>query len=241
MKKAALKLNPILSTLLELLFPGRCLLCGDNLIFNSDSFSPLCRSCLKKIKPINSRRRCRVCSAGLISEAELCTRCRNRNYAFTSNYSIFEYRGVIKELIYQYKFRNRKRVAPILARMLAEVFHKRHNNEPLIPVPARKYTLRKRGWDHVDLISRIMEREYNTRIFRLLKRTGGIPQKSLGFEARARNIRGSIALRKVGQLNMSSVVLLDDIFTTGATASECARVLRSAGICEVEVLTLSLD
>jgi predicted amidophosphoribosyltransferase len=77
-----------------------------------------------------------------------------------------------------------------------------------------------------------------------LIRRGSKPQKGLHFQERLENIRGTIRLREVGKRLEGlpeRVVLLDDIFTSGATADECTRVLRLAGVREVYVLTLAME
>ncbi len=229
-----------ISSFLDMLFPGKCLLCGENLIFKNEPFFPVCSSCFNRLKPIAAVKRCRVCSIPLVSEIETCTRCRERSFAFTSNFSLFEYRGLMKELIYQYKFRGRRRVALILSRFLAEEILKNYSGISVVPVPARKYTLRRRGWDHIELILKIMEKSFGIQILKLLKRKGNIPQKALDYQMRVENIRGTIYLKKKHNPK-SSVILLDDIFTTGATVDECARILGNAGIEKIDVLTLAID
>ena len=210
-------------------------------MYSSKFFFTVCTSCIAKLKPITGQRRCKVCSINLVSESEICTHCREREYAFGANYSLFAYQGMIKELIYQFKFKNRKRVALVLAHFLSKELIERFRNIAVIPVPARKSTLRKRGWDHMEAISRILENDYSIHIYRFLERKGDIPQKALSYNQRIQNIRETIFIRKKRIFNMEHALLLDDIFTTGATVSECARVLRGEGINRVDVLTLAID
>lgn len=230
----------LLGAFLELLFPGRCLLCGSSLLAadrptgTAGPFTPVCRSCLDSLQPLRGRR-CRRCSAPLIAARGVCTRCRRREYHFTANLSLFAYHGPVKELLYQYKFMKRYRVAPILADFLAAAYKDHFSGLPLVPVPGRK------ARDHVETVCRILERKHAVPVRRLLTRRGGVPQKTLDYARRCRNIRGSIAYTGGGAAPAAEIVLLDDVFTSGATASECARVLRGQGIKSVRVLTFALD
>jgi ComF family protein len=223
---------------LELLFPGRCLLCGGELAFNARAGEPLCLACRAGLAPLVGSRRCAVCSLPLLSEKRLCTRCRKREYEFQSNLSLFEYRGEIRELLYQYKFRNRRRLAGVLAGFYAAALREAFPGAVLIPAPGNPQAVRRRGWDPVELLCRLLERSYGFPAERLLERRAGPPQKLLGYEERRLNLRGTIRLRCRAPLEP---VLLDDVFTTGATASECARLLRLGGASRVRVLTLAID
>ncbi len=230
-----------LNTLLEIFFPGKCLLCGEMLLGRSQSLKPVCMSCLEGLIPITGRR-CRVCSRALISEKDICTACRQREYNFDTNYSIFEYSGVIKELIYQYKFRRRKRVALIFTGFLAEALKRLYPRSiVVIPVPPRKQPWGQRDWEHVDLITRYLEKYHDITVEKILKRSGKKAQKSLDFRQRTENIRNTISLKCKLPNTSSNIVLLDDIFTSGATGNECARVLRAAGCRSVNLVTLALD
>jgi ComF family protein len=224
--------------ILELLFPGRCLLCGEELVFQASDGEPLCPACRAGLVPLAGTRRCAVCSLPLISETRFCTRCRKREYEFQSNFSLFEYRGEIRELLYQYKFRNRLRLAGVLARFYAEVLRASFPGAVLVPAPGNPQAVRRRGWDPVERICRVLERRYGFRASRALARRAGPPQKLLGYEERLRNLRGTIRLQRQP---LAEPVLLDDVFTTGATASECVRLLRLGGASRVRVLTLAID
>ncbi|KKK48359.1 hypothetical protein LCGC14_3145930, partial [marine sediment metagenome] len=111
----------------------------------------------------------------------------------------------------------------------------------VIPVPPRKQPWGQRDWEHVDLIARHLEGFYGIAAARILKRSGKKAQKSMDFRQRAENIQNAISLKGNLPNTSSNIVLLDDIFTTGATGNECARVLRAAGCRSVNLVTLALD
>jgi ComF family protein len=222
----------------ELLFPGRCLLCGEELAFNSRGGEPLCLACRDGLVPLTAVRRCAICSLPLLSEQLLCTRCRQRKYAFESNLSLFEYQGDLRELLYQYKFRNRLRLAGVLAGFYAQALRAGFPGVVLVPAPANPQAVRRRGWDPVERVCRVLEQTHGFAACRALERRAGPAQKLLGYEERLLNLRGTIRLRA---RIPGEPLLLDDVFTTGATASECARLLRLAGAARVRVLTLAID
>jgi ComF family protein len=229
------------SAALELLFPGSCLLCGRQLRFESRPFCPVCANCLLSLHPLRAARRCRVCSLPLISEEKLCTRCRRRLYAFEGNFSIFEYRSEMRELLYQFKFRNRARLGPVLADFCAAALKERRDPGLLVPVPGNPVSVGARGWDPMVVIARILSRHHGFPVARLLARRRGSAQKTLSYEERRSNLAGKVRLLRPPPPGTTRVILLDDVFTTGATASECARLLQEAGVQSVQVLTLAID
>jgi len=229
-----------MSLILDLLFPGRCLLCGEALYPQRQPSTPVCPECLGLLRPLEGSR-CRRCSRELVSELELCTHCRERSYDFLEHHSLFAYRGRVKELIRQYKFARRRRLAALLAALLAGEYMRLFAPSPLVPVPSRPGSRRQGAGNHLELIARILARAYGIPVHPVLERTGGLPQKRLGLRERSSNVRGTIRLKREGRLPWPAAVVMDDVFTTGATASECARVLRQAGVEEVRVLTLAMD
>lgn len=222
--------------LLDLLFPGRCLLCGEWLLLASTAGALVCDECIARLRPLGGVR-CRVCSTPLVSEDGICTRCRQTAYAFDSNFSIFAYETEVRRLIACYKFDGRSRLADLFAGFLAPSLRESFAGMPVIPVPPRPHA---GGIDHVERIARAIERSRLAQVLRPLERTGGASQKSLDFEQRRGNLQGKIR-KSPGARVPERAVVLDDVFTTGATADACARVLLDAGCRSVSVLTLALD
>jgi ComF family protein len=229
---------------LEILYPRSCLCCGDPLLFEASLRFPICESCEKLLTPIQADRRCPVCSIPLISELDRCTRCRAHRFSFLSNFSLYEYRGAIRHIISQFKFSHHRSLAPLVARLLHPVLQKRYPDPVLVPVPGNRRAVRRRGWDPMPEVARALHRASGMEALYLLRRSRGGPQKGLHYRERMENIHGTIQLHRSGAKGRSIpewVVLLDDIFTSGATADECTRVLRLAGVREVHVLTLAIE
>ncbi len=230
--------------LLEIVYPRRCLCCGDPLLFRASLRFPLCSSCKEALEPIRTERRCQVCSVPLTSELRRCTRCSGHNFTFTSNFSLYEYRGLIRQIISQFKFSHRRSLAGLISHLLKPQLEGRYRGLPVVPVPGSRGSVRRRGWDPMNEVARALHRSTGTQILTLLKRRRGGPQKGLHYRERLQNIRGTIRLRASRRTSRGlpeRVVLLDDIFTSGATADECTRVLQLAGVQEVHVLTLAME
>jgi ComF family protein len=233
--------------LLEALFPGRCLLCGQWLSAIEECghgrpgsrFVPLCNPCRESLVPIGGGR-CAKCGMGLVSESVVCTRCREADFVFESNVALFPYSREAKELIRKLKFEGRIRLAGFFADLAAAAFCPEWETYPVVPVPPRPG---RRTPDPVGRVAACLEKHHGMTVRRLLVRTGGSQQKSLDLPRRRENLRGMIRLaHETGHPGLPSrVILLDDIFTTGATIDACARVLRDAGCAQVYAITLAIE
>ena len=167
-----------------------------------------------------------------------CLGCRDRELAFLSHEALFDYRGLPLEILQELKFAGRTGLAAWFAGLLARRIRAGYGDAVVVPVPARPQRIRRYGYDSVDLLVRHLQHAHRLPVQRLLRRRRGRQQKGLGFAARADNLEGRIRLlRPVAR----PVLLIDDVYTTGATANECAALLASSGTPQVRVLTLMQD
>ncbi|MDR1317315.1 MAG: ComF family protein [Spirochaetales bacterium] len=244
---------------LNFLFPQRCLLCGS---FLRGEYVPLCDSCAAKMT-VAEGPRCRVCSRLLISENDLCMDCRAAAAAagtgresggaflafqFESNFSLFSYQDpLVMELIISYKGRKRRSLAVFFAEKILEIYRRAWDGLPIVPVPGRRASVKKRGYDQIALLCGKLRKRGGIRILPLLERERKTrEQKTLNREERAKNLRGSIRAAKkfsryVPEGMPEEVLLLDDVFTTGSTARACAGALKSIGVKKVYVCTIAQD
>ena len=226
---------------MDIILPCRCLLCGNSILPPRENVYNVCRCCREKVL-FPKGKGCVKCSMSLISEIEICTRCREQKFHLQENYSLCEYRDVIKELIYFYKFRAKRTLAFFFAEMLNAYLSRKKKDLSVIPVPSARSNVRKRGWDHIREIAFVLHNRYGVPVLTCLERKGKVTQKGLSSKDRFTNIMGKIICTHPHKLiGIKEVVLLDDIFTTGATANECTRVLLDNGIKKVSVVTIALD
>ncbi len=233
----------------DFLLPDHCAVCDCSLVLKRHSDYqkiPLCTDCMITAEnDIFSRqnpsiRRCRLCGYPLTSESEFCLRCRNREWNFNSSTSLFLYSGIAKTMISAYKFGNRKKLAVFFARLIDVYFRENCDEHIIVPVPYRPSARRKRGWDQIDVICRILGKEYGLNVLKCLARMNGRAQKTMSYSERLSNLKNRISLIE-NKTVPRSVLLIDDVFTTGATMNSCAEILRKNGACDIRCLSLALD
>ena len=225
--------------LLEVFFPGRCLLCGQWLLLRDHHPAPVCDDCRGALSPIRCEC-CATCGMPLVSERGNCTRCRAAGFSFESNVALFPYSGPARDLIGMLKFQGRRRLASLFADLAVLSMDGDREHLPVVPVPPRPG---RKEPDAVERVARSLSDRHGRRVSRLLVRTGGAPQKSLDLAERRENLRGKIQIAPSwrGSALPPRVLLVDDVFTTGATLDECARTLREAGCSTVYALTLAIE
>lgn len=237
-------LRSLLTSFYELLFPDRCLGCEELL---ASSRPPLlCPNCLGNVTVI-SPPFCTGCGIPLFSgENHLCLGCLDNPLAFTKARSGFLYQEPIKTLLLRLKFGGNLTGLASLAALAKETPSFADLNEPdlIVPVPLHIQRLRERGFNQSLLLARACFPEWQEKIrFDLLKRQRPtIPQTRLSGKARRTNLNKAFCLNTAHDLQEvqgKNILLLDDVFTTGSTLHECAKVLLDAGAVRVETFTVA--
>lgn len=242
-------------TSLDLAFPRRCPLCGRPLVADLDAGTAepapgsgriplhaarnfLCGECLRLLRPYEGEL-CRRCGKELISESGICMRCREREWSFEAARPVFPYDGAAAELIGAYKFAGRRELSRFFSRILARMLEENWPGWPVVPVPFRRSKIAAKGWDQVEEMAKDLERS-GFCVRRILERLPSGEQKRLSSGDRLENARKAYRLAP-GAVAPPEVVLLDDVFTTGATAEACSRALREGGARRVAFLALAAD
>jgi ComF family protein len=219
------------------------------LLKREDAFYGLCGACRKRVFPVQERR-CAYCGRRLVSEAALCTECRNQaERSLGQSFSFFPYAGEYRTLMGSYKYgKNRglgNFLAEVIIRALPLFWDARLIPLCWVPVPPRQGKIKKTGWDQVAFLCRCLKRlrrlEPGVQDFCIhpcLRRLPSRSQKELNREDRLRNLKDRI--RCTGPVP-KRVLLLDDVVTTGATLEAAASALREGGAAEVMGLTLFYD
>lgn len=230
--------------LADLVFPPRCVSCDAGLDGNTGS--GLCGRCLGQIALIRSPL-CPVCGTPFESAEDgdrLCGACLVRRPPFASARSLGRYEGMLMALIHRFKYREQSRLAGPLGGLLAagDFGDFRIGDASLVvPVPLHVQRLRKRGFNQSLLLARAVGRRHGIPVdTRSLRRPVATePQVALGRQERERNVRGVFTVENAARIQGETVLLVDDVYTTGSTLRECARVLLRAGARGVSVLTLA--
>ena len=202
---------------------------------------------------------CGIC--GKIAKSYLCTNCKRnlinsqiflnqsnsyQNKYINEHFYIFSYEGIIREKILQYKFKEYS----YLSNTFCEFFI---NNKKLYgflkkydiitPVPISNLRMRERGYNQSDLIAIKVAEFANITYYPkiLIKIKNNKPQSTLNKEHRLENVKNVYKIQNLEKIKEKNILLFDDIYTTGATANECARLLKQAGAQEVGILTLAKD
>lgn len=219
-------------------FVKRCLGCGD--YFTGPGDAHFCNACFNML-PVIKGSVCGKCGRPLISERNICISCRERSFQFAENRSIFTYTGLIKDLIIKYKFHNRKHLASWFAFFIAGALGNIEYPVKVVPVPGNPKSVRKRGWDQVREIVKKLNRNYGFTVLDALRRYPSPQQKSLNYSERCANLQDKILQKRSVDGFTGRAVLVDDVFTTGATVNECAKILLKIGCIQVNVLTIAID
>ena len=239
----------------SVLFPSDCRLCGLPLL--NISWLPVCLDCLDQIQPLVGKL-CSVCGERVLSSyaelddagLRLCPVCRRIDRPFARAAAFGSYDGGLRELIHLLKYNGVRPAAGFLGHRLAEAIA---TIEPgfqqdavlVIPVPLYKGKRRQRSFNQAELIARAALKIYPA-AGRLHLATGILQrtrdtQSQIGLTSHQRreNLRGAFAVPRAAEVTGREVLLVDDVYTTGTTATECARVLRKAGAAKVWVATVA--
>lgn len=247
-----------LGSMFAAVFPSDCRLCRAPLA--NLSRLPVCDQCLAKIVPFDDPR-CHVCGDPLAPDSEflaveICANCYIERPLFTRAISHGAYADELRELIHLLKYHQVRPASGVLGRMLAQAaapLMASFASQPVfvVPVPLHASKFRERGFNQSELIARSAVRELGhqagacsaTRLELLttvlLRRRATQSQVGMTREQRRENIRGAFAVAGKEQVAGREVLLVDDVVTTGATVSECARMLLGAGVKTVFVASVA--
>lgn len=242
-----------LGSLLAVVLPAVCPLCGQEI--SGSLAGGICRDCWSALTPWTGPL-CSCCGLPLAANPNLplvlCAECRRGEPQFDFARSYAVYGGSLRAAVLELKFHGRDRLGRRLGELLLAPGRALAAMAPpgspalILPVPLHRSRKRQRGYNQAELLARGLARA--------IRKTGGTaeiaahglarerataPQSGLSLQARRENVRGVFAVTDPGRIRQRDVMLVDDVMTTGATASACAAALKRAGAERVLVVTLA--
>jgi ComF family protein len=229
--------------LLDVMLPTRCSYCnssvGDSKIpfFCSSCWSdfavlagPLCPQCGRQFESPETLTN---------SPAHRCRECRDHAPLFDQALSVGYFEGPLREAIHQFKYRPCKSLGRPIADWMAARLFPPDSIDLVLPVPLHRTRLRERGFNQAVLIAARLAEHFSLPLCydNLIRLRSTRPQVELSGEERKKNVSGAFGLVRADDVAGRSILLVDDVFTTGATMNECSRVLKKEGALRVFALT----
>jgi ComF family protein len=215
-------------SLLDLFLPRHCVICGS-------SGAAVCDACAGRLERLRSPL-CGRCGAPTAWPVERCRECSGRRIAFARASAAVAYDDAAKRLVGSWKERGQRALAEVAAEIVDEVLA-RPSAHTITFVPADHDRFLKRGHNPAQRLAEALGPRWQLPVVPLLQRAPGrAPQKGLTLAERRRNVRG--AFTATGPVP-KTIVLVDDVYTSGATVSAAATALRKEGASRVEVVTFA--
>ena len=220
----------MINILLNLLYPQRCPLCHRIRPYGEMA---ACRDCVGKLKPVAAPG-CMKCGKTIENELEeYCRDCRTIPKSFKRGFPAFLYEGAIKSSLYEFKYKNQRNYAEFYADSILGIYGreiKKAGVDGIIPVPVHPRKRKKRGYNQAELLAKDLGKRLGIRVYsHYLERCENTsPQKELNDKERLKNLKNAFKIRQ-NEIKLEKVLLVDDIYTSGATIEACTRVLLPAG------------
>ncbi len=229
--------------LLHLLYPALCAFCRRSLPVGQNDVCALCRADLTT-DPHPSCPRCAGTVGPFVTLQDGCAGCRSHVFHFEGALRLGPYDGLLREVILRLKHSSGERLAEMLGELWAT--HDERRFRPLgadavVPVPLHWWRRWQRGYNQSEALARSLAARLQLPCqARWLQRIRNTPsQVQQSAAVRRDNVRGAFAARPRPELRGKTILLVDDVLTTGSTASEAARALRAAGAARVTVAVLA--
>lgn len=228
--------------LLELLFPKFCFGC------NKEG-SYLCEDC-KSLLDICEQQYC-LCNKNPKIIKGKCKKCQNKSLSGLYFALSYKKNPVIKKLIYQFKYEPFiKDLAETFAKIIAEhLIISKNNTEAIwqnscfVPIPLDKKKLKWRNYNQAEELSKELSKIINVPVVlnNLVKTKSTLSQVDLSEKQREENIKDAFLIKDSVEIKDKKVFLVDDVYTTGSTMNECAKILKKAGVKEVFGITIARE
>lgn len=228
----------IVQKCLELLFPSRCAVC-DSVVGGKRDICPECKNKLVFL----SENVCMKCGKEISEYEAYCYDCKRKNHFFDKNVAVFSY-PFIRKSLYRFKYAGRAEYAKFYAkaavwRHLDEI--KEWNARAIIPVPLHKKRLQKRGYNQAKELAKELGKILQIPVLDNLvaRQKHTLPMKHLQASKRQNNLKKAFLIME-NDVKLNTIILVDDIYTTGATLDELSKELKRAGVKKIYSITVAI-
>ena len=233
-----MKIKEKLGKLFNCLFVNdyKCIICNREI--QKDSRYSICQHCFDNLPTITKS--CSKCGARIVS-GKICLNCKTTLPLIEKSYAVFEYISPITNLVYRLKFNNERYLAKYLGNFLVDYYkNKKLKVDYIIPVPLNFIRLKERKFNQVELLCENFK-DINVEVkCNVVERIVNTPhQTTLTREQRLKNVKGAFRVIDKALVKDKTILIVDDVYTTGATINEIAEVLYNAKAKKVYALTLA--
>lgn len=225
--------------ILDILFPARCAVCDQVLSFGQQD---ICADCKTKIKYLGNHI-CLRCGKEVKPEEEYCYDCRKRSHVFDQGRAVFSYE-FIRLSLYRFKYAGRKEYARFYAKSIAKRLKEQKDiwqPQALVPIPLHPKKRKKRGYNQAEEIAVELGKLWNLPVItHLVYRSKNTrPMKEIVGTDRQNNLKNAFKLG-ANDVKLKTIIIMDDIYTTGSTMDAVARECRKAGVERIYFITVSI-
>ncbi len=235
-----MKIKKLPSALISLLYPRRCPVCGSIVTAPEVLIHSACLAKLSMIK----QPACKRCGKEVFSDAaEYCFDCARHHRSFDGGAALLNYNEPARKSMMAVKYNNRREYLDFYSEAMSLRFGQQiavWRPEVLVPIPVHPSRRRQRGFNQAEELARRLGKRWNMPVNQTLLRRNKktLPQRELNPKERLENLRAAFEIGTVTGRVPQTVLLVDDIYTTGSTMEACTRVLKAAGVKRVYFLTI---
>lgn len=232
--------------ILDMIYPVRCPICGEIVIPKENK---ICDPCKEKLQYITEPR-CKKCSKPIEQEEkEYCSDCEHKNYHYIKGYAVWMYDEAMRHSIAGFKYHNKREYANFYIDELYRIYGdeiRKIAPDAIVPIPVHKSKYRERGYNQAEILARGLGIRLTIPVLShlLIRNKKTLPQKQLSDRERLYNLQDAFeynqAVANHFHKEINTILLVDDIYTTGSTIEACTNVLMANGINDIYFITLCI-